>query len=424
MNTNQELTLENIQHLMLKFKNDVNVQKLKHYYYDKSFPEILSIGRRETSHSSFLAWLFNNNGNHQLGNFALIKLLEIVVRRSIRQDKVYLDSTLKNAILTDSLVINSLSVNTEQAIKTSSKKNGRIDIVMKANVEIPDSTVKIIRVIIENKISSNEHDEQTQTYFDYYEKIKSGNEEEINLYLYLTPISSLELSFLDQPECSCKCFIQINYQDVLDYILEPALENINIPDKTKFIITEYIQTLSQPSLQEEDSFNNNQNLIIMAIGEKERKLLTSFWENNETLILAAMNAISTDGNQDSEVSEEVKKVYNSLTKSSRDYSKFSINGQGSFNKRGLVCEIIKLYAKSHPDIKLPQLKEKFPSFLVGGNGAVIRGTGEVENARYYTELSLADPLGIIYVYNQWGSNNIDRFIQYTVNNTDIRVEKI
>lgn len=351
-------------------------------------------------------------------------MLEIVVRRSIRQDKVYLDSNLKNAILTDSLVINSLSVNTEQAIKTSSKKNGRIDIVMKANVEIPDSTVKIIRIIIENKISSNEHDEQTQTYFDYYEKIKSGNEEEVNLYLYLTPISSLELSFLDQPECSCKCFIQINYQDVLDYILEPALENINIPDKTKFIITEYIQTLSQPSLQEEDSFNNNQNLIIMAIGENERKLLTSFWENNETLILAAMNAISTDGNQDSEVSEEVEKVYNSLTKSSRDYSKFSINGQGNFNKRGLVCEIIKLYAKSRPDIKLPQLKEKFPSSLVGGNGAVIRGAGEVENARYYTELSLAEPLGIIYVYNQWGSNNIDRFIEYTVNNTDIRVEKI
>lgn len=424
MNTGQELTLENIQHLILKFKNDVNVQKLKHYYYDKSFPEILSIGRRETSHSSFLAWLLNNNENHQLGNFTLIKLLEIVVRRSIKQNKVHLNSDLKNAILTDSLIINGLSVNTEQSIKTLSKKNGRIDIVLKANVEIPDSGVKVVRIIIENKVSSNEHDEQTQTYFDYYEKIKSNNEEDINIYLYLTPIASLELSYLDQPECSCKSFIQINYQDILDYILEPALKNINIPDKTKFIITEYIQTLSQPSLQEEDSFNNNQNLIIMAIGENERKLLTSFWENNETLILAAMNAISTDGNQDSEVAEEVKRVYNSLTKSSRDYSKFSVNGQGSFNKRGLVCEIIKLYVNNHPGIGLSQLKDKFPSYLVGGNGAVIREPSEVENARYYTELPLEEPIGTIYIYNQWGSNNIDRFIEYTLNNTNIRVEKV
>lgn len=69
-------------------------------------------------------------------------------------------------------------------------------------------------------------------YFDYYESVKK--KEDINLYVFLTPISSLDLLELEEPECSCKDYIQVNYQSVVDFLLEPTIQR-NITDKTKFI---------------------------------------------------------------------------------------------------------------------------------------------------------------------------------------------
>lgn len=44
------------------------------------------------------------------------------------------------------------------------------------------------------------------------------------------------------PDCTFVNFTQINYQHLVDYLLEPAL-NQNITDKTKFIIKEYLQSI-------------------------------------------------------------------------------------------------------------------------------------------------------------------------------------
>ena len=54
--------------------------------------------------------------------------------------------------------------------------------------------------------------------------------------------------------------------------------------KTKFIIKEYLQTLSQPTL-DKDVEQYKQGLI-MALGSDERNLLTKFWNKNQKLILA------------------------------------------------------------------------------------------------------------------------------------------
>ena len=136
---------------------------------------------------------------------------------------------------------------------------------------------------------------------------------------------------LEFPECSCDEYIQINYQSVVDFILEPAL-NRNITDKTQFIIKEYLQSLSQPTLDEdEETYKQG---LIMALGSDERNLLTKFWEKNQKLILATLYAISSDPEQEKDTRDSANQALNNLSTSTKDRSRYSIkfNGNLEFDK--------------------------------------------------------------------------------------------
>ena len=45
-------------------------------------------------------------------------------------------------------------------------------------------------------------------YYNYYEGLDDDSWE--NIYVFLTPLSGLELSELEEVECSCKEYIQTN----------------------------------------------------------------------------------------------------------------------------------------------------------------------------------------------------------------------
>lgn len=302
-----------IRNSIINFKNDVGVQKLQSLYFSKSYSEIFAISRREMSHSSFIAWLLDNKENHLLSFFSIQKFLEIVTLRCGNElESKY--SNFFNSILTDNYSINSVIVEKEKFLG----KYGRLDIYTEILLKIEETEYKV-KLIIENKVESKEGIDQTTKYFQHFEEIKKENE--INLYVYLTAIPTLELNQLLEPECSCKNFIQINYQYLVDYLLEPAL-NQNISDKTKFIITEYLQSLSQPSLDEE--ITKQKQGLIMALGKEEKELLSNFWKKNEKLIMSAMYAISTDESQDEEVRETTNKALNALSSSNRDYRTYTI----------------------------------------------------------------------------------------------------
>lgn len=283
---------------ILNFKNDIGVQKLQSLYFSKSFSEILSISRREVSHSSFIAWLLDKNENHLLLDFPIQKFIEIVILRC-KEELENKYSFIFNAILTENYSIISVKIIKEMGLG----KFGRLDIYTKIVLCI-DNKEHTIKLIIENKVESKENNDQTNGYYQYFENNKKTGD--INLYIYLTPIPSSELNMLSEPECACKNFTQINYQDLVDYLLEPILSQ-NISERTKFIITEYLQSLSQPSLYNEDT-KKKQNLI-MALGKEEKELLSNFWKKNEKLIISAMYAINTDESQDEDVRDSTNKLF-------------------------------------------------------------------------------------------------------------------
>ncbi|NHE59266.1 PD-(D/E)XK nuclease family protein [Cyclobacterium plantarum] len=294
---------------------------MENFYYSKSFSEILGVSRREISHSGFLAWLLGNLESHNLGEFPIKKFLDIILKFS--SDKLKSKHRdLFNSFVTEDYLIERLFIKPEYSVKNF----GRLDIYIELTLLIAGKT-KNIRLVIENKVESRENNDQTNSYFRYFNP--SENDDNIVIYIYLTPISTLELIELTEPECNCKEFIQINYQSIVDYLIEPAL-NQNISARTENILTEYLKSLSQPSINEEADGHKQE--LIMALGNEERKLLSSFWEKNQKLILASLYAISSDPEQEKDTRENIKEALDSLS-SDRDRSTYNLKYNGEIFSR-------------------------------------------------------------------------------------------
>lgn len=314
-------TIDQIRDEIINFKNDPDFQKLENFYYSKSFSEILGVSRREISHSGFLAWLLGNLESHNLGEFPIKKFLDIILKFS--NDKLKSKhSDLFNSFVTEDYLIERLFIKSEYAIKNV----GRLDIYIELTLLIAGKT-KHIKLVIENKVESRENNDQTNSYFNFFNPTE--NDANIVIYVYLTPISTLELIELTEPECNCKAFIQINYQSIVDYLIEPAL-NQNISSRTQNILTEYLKSLSQPSIDQEADGHKQE--LIMALGSEERKLLSSFWEKNQKLILASLYAISSDPAQEKDTRDSIREALDSLS-SDKDRSTYNIKYNGAVFKR-------------------------------------------------------------------------------------------
>jgi len=400
-------TIDQIRDEIIKFKNDPDFQKLENFYYSKSFSEILGVSRREISHSGFLAWLLGNLESHNLGEFPIKKFLDIILKFS--NDKLKTKhSDLFNSFVTEDYLIERLFIKSEYAIKNV----GRLDIYIELTLLIAGKT-KNIKLVIENKVESRENNDQTNSYFNFFNPTE--NDDNIVIYVYLTPISTLELIELTEPECNCKRFIQINYQSIVDYLIEPAL-NQNISTRTQNILTEYLKSLSQPSIDEEADGHKQE--LIMALGNEERKLLSSFWEKNQKLILASLYAISSDPEQEKDTRDSIREALDSLA-SDKDRSTYNIKYDGAafkrnFKKSDIGLQTINLLnAKGLIDQNIINyLKEdKSCSFLLLKKKKDFTET-EIKYRKYKTN----DAPELIfngeefYVARNWGIGNIHKLI--------------
>ena len=227
----EEESLKKTKKLLLKWKNDKNIQELKEFYDTKSFSDILGVERREMSHSNFIAWILNDKESHHLGQFAIKQLLDILLEygeekiknsldkyNEINEEKLQFGSLYK-ALMLNNYIIENLEIGVEKVLT-----KGRIDIIVsmmirsnKDDIELP----KKVNIIIENKVDSSEHSSQTTTYYSYYttdDKYKN----DLNLFVFLLPVST---SKLFEPLAECEHFINVNYQLLADNVFERALNH-------------------------------------------------------------------------------------------------------------------------------------------------------------------------------------------------------
>lgn len=408
------ITREKVEEWLMQFHSNQATRAIIRKINQNSILDIYGIARSETHHSKFLAWLFNPNESHNTGELALRKLLNIAVRRGIEQKNQSKDFlSVKKTVLTSathsSTSASNVQVLTESYVEAQGKKGakGRIDILV-SNLALGGKTINII---IENKIYSNEHDEQTTTYFEGINK-KFPKPKNINIFLYLTPKSNWEMPKVDGPSCTCKDFIEINYQDILTEVLTPILEE-PISSATRVAIEDYIHCITSPSI-------HSKNYNTMAVDKETNEMLKKFWDANEDLIRAAIYAFASSEDEDSKVEiNNLKEALDSYT-NTRDYTQYRINGQGTYSKNALVKETVTRIIEKGGDVMgtLKNLDAKCTIRLLQTEDHYNREKKQAFELEYNDSF--------IYITNQWRIGNISSFIDAVNedNTIDLLIEPI
>lgn len=429
-----------------KFYLDKNVVAIKDLYSNGSYNEILAVGRREVSHSSFLSWLFDMNGSHGLQGFALLQLLKIVLRRGLQQ-RVKTNLRLFIAeIYNEKVSFNDMTVSKEVFVNA-----GRTDIEIHSSV-VFGNTRKNLHVIIENKVKSTERENQTQKYYEQY--CRNLGIDDCLVGVYLSPKHDEILDAQNKPSCSCKEFVEINYQDILSDILEPALQR-SINDRIKFIIKEYIRCLGMPIA---DIDNKNRKKTIMATSNEVRDMLKAFWDEHNELLIAVMETIANDPEQDNEVREKASALSSATVSAGKDKTHYEFNDKLHKGKSALIAAVISFLTNQkvsveeickewnafiniqhgtkadfaengngvwtidrHQEFTKEELakehkilKDKSHPFLydIDGYNAIKDQSRNNHNLEHnYSQCSDGEGMSCFY-YNQWSWKNIDYFIKF------------
>ncbi len=343
--------------LLMRLSSDSTYLELKKIYEKKSLPEVLGVGRREMSHSAFLAWLFDSKETHGLGSFALYQLLLILAKRdSLQKIDRHNNNKTRAADLMQFLINNDI-VFGETVIKTENfsqgNNEGREDICIECPICFNKKRMKL-HIIVENKIFSKETRGQTVT---YYKNITGKYPNDYCFFAFLTPKCKEETDRLDKPECDCQEFIQICYQDLMNYILEPCQKK-DISNYTRSMINEYIHCLEY----------NHDRKHIMATSTHVKELLRSFWNQNEVILSLLMKSVSNDTEQDIEVRALAHKIV-----SGKEFV-FIFNGQIIDTNVDLARAIRDLIYKKEDDSILRKLSDEVVEAKVNGSFAKIHET--------------------------------------------------
>ncbi|MBQ0057128.1 MAG: PD-(D/E)XK nuclease family protein [Bacteroidales bacterium] len=256
--------------------------------------------RNEMSHSKMIAHLLSAYNASDCRESPIVHLLDIIIERSWQQAKKFPED-LKAAILTRDLPDLQLEeCKTEVPLSKLNKSyrgKERVDIYLRYRLK--DTIVKSgrseIEIIIENKVQSQEHDSQTET---YYKTLKAGKGTgKYQFFLYLSPMSARTLDDFSnaKEKPTCDKFVCISYQDILDGVIEPLLAGNELSDRERVILNDYVSCLELPALPDtnKDGVQDKFDMSIMATSAHERRLINNFLstENNRQLIQLATSSV-------------------------------------------------------------------------------------------------------------------------------------
>lgn len=152
---------------------------------------------------------------------------------------------------------------------------------------------------------------------------------------------------------------------------------------------------------------------------------------NEKIDLFLSN-LGVDMTDDSEnvFLDENGNTENSTTK---DFSKYSLNGNGSYSKGGIVYETVKLYAENNPELTAQQIVETWLSLSINISNLIEtdemwnRRKEQTRDSKFESKskvLTLHDG-EIIHISNQFNVNRIQDFInRVNAQDWNIRIEKL
>lgn len=388
----------NFQQTIIEFNQDSRVIELRDRYSAKSFLEIMSVERSENRHSSFLAWLLGakdfavNPKDHPI-----VHLLDILIRRMGEQENENVQNqfealkNLKDTILSRDIKDIKVDVDTEKTIKdvtTNKAEYGtirdRLDLYITVFLTTQSNKQEEFEIIVENKVCSTEGLPKTKdekedwkgeyaTMYQtkrYYKSCHNSN----RIFVFLTPISDSELDdFKNISDVNKKSqdshFININYQDILDEIIEPLLVNNNLSDRIHVLLEEYALSLALPGESIEDDSKDAKDIvkseIIMAVRKRDTYCISQILKTKkyrELIVNSLGQTTSKDGNQSSLLYKfglTYKKLFTAMLKTYIENYNYNTDEED-------IDELIGIYQKSLGNAK-PRDLSKFSITDSNGN---------------------------------------------------------
>lgn len=323
----------------LNFINSEEYIELEKYYCKYSVFDILNVTRQENPHSGFIKWLLNPKSAHGLGDYPMKKFIETCI---FSKEKIYASSrdaftqrenifNNKNDLLMKTLkygnyeVVESEISNEVTFKDVKSKTVNRFDIFGLIKISTGDNIV----INIENKVTSTENikisgEKQTETYANYlFGEYKNKNCKNANTYFlpcFLSPLNKEEYTEVKTGKniCSSKEFLCLNYQYLLDGVIEPCY--LKVPNgQAKRHLEDYIKCLGKPSYEFDNDKNKVAigNLLIMATGKKEKLLINKLYsEHKDTIDWIANRVVNSivgnNTNNEIEFNEKNQSFYYGL----------------------------------------------------------------------------------------------------------------
>ena len=426
-----------IRQKIIDFYNSPEFCRLAEYYTRKNLFDILGVARKELIHSRMLKWILDPDETHCLGQYPLKKFLQTVAyaKTSYKGNRESsLSADLIDAFITESYSLSEADIYLEKTVPSHSgkKKDRRLDLVAKVKLQLQgEMASKDIQIILENKVDTDEHSEQTKDYHDWaVNEFKASQP----VFVFLTPCSMRELDS-ETNGCSSRDFIHVNYQLLSEMVFGPCLERMS-DSPAKTLLSDYLRCLSIPAISEDnDSFDKdtqhhvnkpNQGRTIMAIPEEERKLLMQFWKKNRNLLLTALEVVADDRN----VSDEERKLIEDAGKSiSRSTTTYSFDGKDGFPRGKLVCAVVEKWVRDHNPQSFDEVLKAFPAEAIKKNDRNDKEYGIVRpdnweefekkpdlkdpKRRDFIDLSITgDDKMKIWVRTWWLSDPFTQFLQF------------
>ena len=310
----------NIEKLIISHNKDAQNRKMVAFYDRKSTMEKMGIARSETAHSAFLANLLKSNNGLGLEESAIMWLLHILIERednatayNSTSSKSPIPTDVKAAVLSQTLKYDIEEITTEKviddvahsyfAVNYKGKKcDDRLDIYIKLKVN--GLSVKYLEIVIENKVLQDENGPksknssgydslfQTQRYYTACSYNKSSVTAQ--LFVFLTPDEVEE-----ETKAKDKHFIQISYQDVLDTIIIPQLDNNMLTSNERQELENYVDALNLPTLDIQAKKR-----IVMAMTEEARIDRQTYLKKNKELIINVIKAKEKEASNSSSLTQE------------------------------------------------------------------------------------------------------------------------
>ena len=430
----------NIEKLIISHNKDAQNRKMVAFYDRKSTMEKMGIARSETAHSAFLANLLKSDNGLGLEESAIMWLLHILIERednatayNSTSSKSPIPTDVKAAVLSQTLKYDIEEITTEKviddvahsyfAVNYKGKKcDDRLDIYIKLKVN--GLSVKYLEIVIENKVLQDENGPksknssgydslfQTQRYYTACSYNKSSDTAQ--LFVFLTPDEVEE-----ETKAKDKHFIQISYQDVLDTIIIPQLDNNMLTSNERQELENYVDALNLPTLDIQAKKR-----IVMAMTEEARIDRQTYLKKNKELIINVIKAKEKEAKKLSSLTEEEQILVSFANKRKNLFAALGMDfdtikttyyfvfiTDGDTYRIAHLCtadvavNFAKLYYKHNPGLTIEQLNNDFAN-VKSNIFSVCNAQKNNTNSALYVKIAN----GVYFPKNIWANNYFNKLL--------------